>query len=440
MNAEIRYTRATDGTALAYTVVGEGPPLLFARSFLSPGIDDELSRSSQLWPALVRNRSVVLWDLRGVGLSGAAPEAGFDDWLADMDAVADAAGAERFDLYGMRVPSHLAMAYAARNPQRVSKLVLHGPSPPGTSPRRAQPEWLQALAADQWHDFVDIFALRAYGWEEAAAGHRWADRIRSHFSSEQFQRYMDVIEALDARGDAPSISAPTLVIEDALLFGAPATVDRTAAFRAFTRDLTAAIPGARLAVLKPGDSPAALVEQFLTGRDATRLKREDAPGTAIILFADIADSTALTERIGDGAFREKARALDAAMRKAIAASGGTSIDAKTLGDGVLATFPAAAQAIDAALACGRAGRGVGLPLHLGLHAGDIIREDGNVYGGAVNVAARVSALSAPNEILVSATVRDLARTSAGVTFEDRGEYDLKGIAEAVRIFAVRDGG
>jgi hypothetical protein len=44
MNAEIRYTRATDGTALAYAVVGEGPPLLFARSFLSPGIDDELSR------------------------------------------------------------------------------------------------------------------------------------------------------------------------------------------------------------------------------------------------------------------------------------------------------------------------------------------------------------------------------------------------------------
>jgi adenylate cyclase len=81
-----------------------------------------------------------------------------------------------------------------------------------------------------------------------------------------------------------------------------------------------------------------------------------------------------------------------------------------------------------------------LPLHLGLHAGDVIREQGNVFGGAVNIAARISGLSAPGEVLVSRTVADLARTSASVTFEDRGEQTLKGIAEAVRVFAVRAAG
>jgi class 3 adenylate cyclase len=103
---------------------------------------------------------------------------------------------------------------------------------------------------------------------------------------------------------------------------------------------------------------------------------------------------------------------------------------------VLATFSSASQAIGAALACGRAGEDGGLPLHLGLHAGDVIREEGNVFGGAVNVAARISGLSAPGEPLVSDTVRSLARTSAGVSFEDRGERELKGVGEAVRVWAV----
>jgi class 3 adenylate cyclase len=159
-------------------------------------------------------------------------------------------------------------------------------------------------------------------------------------------------------------------------------------------------------------------------------------GTAIILFADIADSTGLTERLGDAAFRAKARELDGALRGVIREHAGTAIEGKLLGDGVLAVFPGARQAIEAALACGRAGDDGGLPLHLGLHAGDVIREEGNVYGGAVNIAARISGLSAPGEVLVSETVRSLARTSAGVRFEDRGERGLKGVGEAVQVWAV----
>jgi class 3 adenylate cyclase len=157
-----------------------------------------------------------------------------------------------------------------------------------------------------------------------------------------------------------------------------------------------------------------------------------------ILFADIADSTALTESLGDAAFREKARELDGALRSAIGEHNGTCIDAKTLGDGVLAVFTSAREAIEAALACGEQGRHAGLPLHLGIHAGDVIREEGNVYGGAVNIAARISGLSAPGEVLVSDTVRSLARTSAGVTFRDRGEQALKGVSEKVRVWAVSE--
>jgi class 3 adenylate cyclase len=104
---------------------------------------------------------------------------------------------------------------------------------------------------------------------------------------------------------------------------------------------------------------------------------------------------------------------------------------------VLAIFTSARQAIACAQACHEAASTAGLTLHAGIHAGDVIRESDNVYGGAVNIAARVAAASAAGETLVSGTVRDLARTSAGVTFEDRGDQDLKGIEDPVRVFAVR---
>jgi class 3 adenylate cyclase len=152
-----------------------------------------------------------------------------------------------------------------------------------------------------------------------------------------------------------------------------------------------------------------------------------------------ADSTALTESLGDAAFRAKARDLDGSLRTIIRDNAGTTIEGKLLGDGVLATFAAASQAIAAALACGHAGAEGGLPLHHGLHAGDVIREEGNVFGGAVNIAARISSLSAPGEVLVSDIVRGLARTSAGVSFENRGEQALKGVGEPVRVWAIREG-
>jgi len=159
------------------------------------------------------------------------------------------------------------------------------------------------------------------------------------------------------------------------------------------------------------------------------------------LTADIADSTGLTERLGDTTFGDKARELDTSLRSLIRETSGKPIDGKLLGDGVLAVFASASAAIDCALRCGAAGDGAGLPLHLSIHAGDIIREsdpDGrsNVYGGAVNIASRISGLSAPGEVLVSDTVRSLARTSAGVDFEDRGEHALKGVADPQRLFAV----
>jgi class 3 adenylate cyclase len=104
---------------------------------------------------------------------------------------------------------------------------------------------------------------------------------------------------------------------------------------------------------------------------------------------------------------------------------------------VLATFTSAAQAIDGARRCLALSAASKLGLHVGLHAGDVIREENNVFGGAVNIASRICGLSAPGEILVSDVVRGMARSSAGVEFDDRGEQEMKGVGEPVRVYAVR---
>ncbi len=182
------------------------------------------------------------------------------------------------------------------------------------------------------------------------------------------------------------------------------------------------------------------MDEFLGDDDEAKAKAELPEGMAVILFADIANSTALTEQLGDAAFRAKARELDTSLRAIIGESGGTPVEGKVLGDGVLAVFTSARQAIECALRSIAASEPLDLQLHLGIHAGDVIREGNNVYGGAVNIAARIAAASAPGEVLVSDTVRSLARTSAGVTFDDRGEHSLKGVGEPVQLFAVRGGG
>ncbi len=159
-------------------------------------------------------------------------------------------------------------------------------------------------------------------------------------------------------------------------------------------------------------------------------------GTVTILFADIADSTLLTEKLSDDTFRALARELEDSLRKAIAENEGKMVEGKLLGDGVLAVFKSAHKAIEGALCCKNACKETDLQLHIGLHAGDVIVENNNVFGGAVNITSRIADISTAGEIVVSETVRSLTRTSAKVKFEDKGFYKLKGISDPHRLFTV----
>jgi adenylate cyclase len=138
-----------------------------------------------------------------------------------------------------------------------------------------------------------------------------------------------------------------------------------------------------------------------------------------ILFADISNSTRLYDRLGDVVARDLvARCLEA-MTAEVGGHGGTLV--KTIGDEILATFPGAEAAVAAAcsiqrdLSGGIPGATVALSVRIGIHYGPVILEHGDVFGDAVNVAARITAMALPAEILASREATDACGTAGGPT-------------------------
>jgi class 3 adenylate cyclase len=373
------------------------------------------------------------------GVPTYSPEAGYSDLSCIVRQIAESP----VDIVAFAVGGAWAVEFAAREPDRVRRLVLWSADVIPYGPRAWERiDAIISLAERDWDLAVETFAHATIGWARGGEAHQWAALIKASVKQGDFIRgWRQFREFPGVTSFLPGVRSPTLILD---------SESTQAVSRRNARLLAAGIANAQLLQLGPEPSFAneqgtRAVEEFLSnGQETLEPAKADTPhGMTAILFADIADSTLLTERLGDAAFRAKARDLDSSLRTVIRDHAGTAIEGKLLGDGVLAVFTSARQAIEAALACARAGDDAGLPLHLGLHAGDVIREsdpDGrsNVYGGAVNVAARISGLSAPGEVLVSETVRSLARTSAGVRFEDRGERALKGVGETVRVWAVRE--
>ena len=175
-----------------------------------------------------------------------------------------------------------------------------------------------------------------------------------------------------------------------------------------------------------------------TRRSYPSPEKDELPeGVVVLLMTDIVDSTALTEQLGDAAFRAKADALHKETVDVIRFYDGRPAEGNVLGEGVVAVFTSAAHALTAEICCLDRTKATGLQLHVGLHAGDVKRDGQTVHGGAVNIVARVTGKYAPDEILVTETVRALARTSITLKFTDRGTEKLKGISEPLALYTPR---
>ncbi|MGH7367709.1 MAG: adenylate/guanylate cyclase domain-containing protein [Candidatus Rokuibacteriota bacterium] len=230
----------------------------------------------------------------------------------------------------------------------------------------------------------------------------------------------------------PLIHCPTLVLN-------------RSGYRLVTTDharyLAEHIPDARLVEL-PGTDGVLVTEHASEIVDRIEEFLSRIPGGAVpdrvlatVLFTDIVNSTDLAASMGDRRWKAVLETHDEITRDQVARFQGRLIE--STGDGVLATFDRPGRAIRAAGAIQESIRALAIDIRAGLHAGEIeLREGGHRVGGiAVHTAARVTAIAAPGEILVSSTVKDLVAGS-GVEFRDRGLHGLKGVPGAWRLFAV----
>jgi class 3 adenylate cyclase len=155
---------------------------------------------------------------------------------------------------------------------------------------------------------------------------------------------------------------------------------------------------------------------------------------ATILFSDVVGSTAMLEELGDRAWTKLLYEHNVRIRAAIDRFRGREIG--SAGDGFLALFDGAAKAVRAGQLMDPSMAELGIRVRVGVHTGEVEISGGQARGVAVHAAARVASLAGPGEVLVSGTTRDLLDGS-GLSFDPRGEHELKGLSGARPIFSLR---
>jgi class 3 adenylate cyclase/esterase/lipase len=441
---ETSYARSGD-VHIAYQVFGSGDiDLVLVNGFTSHvELMWEHPMPASVLQALGSFARVIAFDRRGTGLSDPVPEpATLEERMDDVRAVMDAAGSERAALLGLSEGTSMSLLFAATYPDRVQALVCHGgmarstyaPDYPWALPVEDLVASGLELIAPHWGTgaIIEISTPSAADDPEARA---WAARLeRASASPGMLAGMVQMFLDIDVRHVVESVHVPTLVIHR--------THDRLVNVR-HGRWLAEHLPNAKYVEL-PGDdhtlwspdSAAALgeIEEFLTG---ARASTEPDRVLATVLFTDIVHSTETASELGDQRWRRLLEEHDRATRAAIARHGGREI--KSTGDGFLATFDGPARGIRCAQATTEAAAALGMQVRAGLHTGECEVRGDDIAGMAVHIAARVSALAGPGEVLVSRTVRDLVAGS-GIEFEDRGTHELKGVPESWEILAAKSAG
>ncbi len=417
--------------SIAYQCLGNGPlDLLFIPGFVSNvELLWDMPSFAELLGGLSAIGRLVFFDKRGTGCSDRMLGTGSaEDRMDDARAVADAAGIEQAVVIGVSEGGPLAILFATAFPERVRSLVLWGTfarclrSPDydiGLDPeltnafiKHIRGQWGTGHALEVFlgGSDTDFDLLARYEHQTASPGA--AATILEHNVN------MDVRHALSA------VSVPTLVVHRT---GDPVVPVRLG------RYLAEHIAGARLAELPgsfhvgghPGDDDPVVdaISEFVTGASARRAVDIDRV-LMTVLFTDIVDSTARAAAIGDRAWRALLEQHDAAAARAVKDHRGVLV--KRTGDGLLATFDGPGRGIRAARALGDAVQPLGIEVRAGLHTGEIERRADDVAGIGVHIAARVSALAGPGEVLVTSTVKDLV-IGSDLKFYDRGARTLKGV-------------
>ena len=438
MEPRIQYARTKDGVNIAFYALGQGAPLVRMPSIPWSHIQFEwqnIPGDRATTEAAADRFTYVRYDGRGAGSSTRdVTDFSLEAHLMDLEAVVERLGLERFALMGMFHSGPVAITYAARNPQRVSHLILFN-SFARTSEAYASPEGraLLALRDQDWTIYTETAAQIHTGWSGERA-REWAAGFRQATTQETMLAIQDAADKFDVADLLPKLTAPTLVIK---------VEDRRWPSVELSRSLAAQIPDARLVITDTSAGSGLIIGEFLEEGRAEQATTERTPrgGFATILFTDMESSTSLRRQLGDAKAQELVRAHNAIVREALGAHDGDEI--KHTGDGIMASFGTASSGLSCAITIQRgvaahveAHPEVPLAVYIGLNAGEPIAEEDDLFGTSIDLASRICDHAQPGQILASNVVRELAE-GKGFSFGDIGEVVPKGFESPVRLYDVR---
>jgi class 3 adenylate cyclase len=438
---ETRYARSGN-VHIAYQVFGAGVDVVLIPGFVTHvELVWEHPPAARFLERLASFARVITFDRRGSGLSDPVPEPPtLEQRMDDVRAVMDAAGAERVAVIGMSEGVTMGILFAATYPDRVTALVCSGgmarstwaPDYPWANDQQALWEAGYELLLPHWGDGATVEVAAPSVADDPSVRAFFGRLQRATASPGMIEAVVRMFLDLDVRHVVPTVHAPALVLHR--------TRDRLVNI-GNGRWLAEHLPNARFVELDGDDHVLYYqgldewigeVQEFLTG---TRAAPENERILATVLFTDIVDSTRTAADLGDQRWRELLERHHELVRAALAYHRGREV--KTIGDGFLATFDGPARAIRCAREIVESADRLGIKVRAGLHTGECELLGDDIGGIAVHIAARVSALAEPDEILVSRTVRDLVAGS-GLRFEDRGCHVLKGVPDTWQILAVTD--
>jgi len=222
LTQEITYCRAADGVRLACAKVGNGPPLVKTANWMN---HLEYDWESPIWhhllAGLARHHTLVRSDARGNGLSDwDVDDISLEAWVGDLETVVDAVGLERFPLLGVSQGCAIAVAYAARHPERVSHLILYGGFALGGAKRspeeREKRDAMATLMRLGWGldnpTFRQMFTAQFVPGATKEQADWFNELQRKTTSPEIAARYFQIVGNLDIRPLLPQVTAPTLVM------------------------------------------------------------------------------------------------------------------------------------------------------------------------------------------------------------------------------------
>ena len=446
MEPRIQYARTADGVSIAFWTLGEGNPLILAPAlpFSHIELEWQIPEFRRAYERLAQTGRLIKYDCRGSGLSDRKlPDYSLAALQLDLEAVVDRLGLEAFALCGVVHSGPVVISYAVRHPERVTHLVLWCSWARGSDVFGApQMQAFGSLRRFDWGTYTETQSHSLMGWSAPESAQRFAEYIRECITPEVAETAFAAIAAFDADALLPRVTAPTLVLHR-----------RQVAWPdvALARGLASRIADARLVVLEGasvvpflGDMETAVraVEGFL-GRGIGVAPLTPSPQAAAfrtILFTDVVGSTSLTQRLGDARARDVLRRHESIVRQALRAHAGSEV--KTMGDGFMASFSSSTEAMECAIAIQRAFADYNetaetpIMVRAGLNAGEPVAERDDLFGTAVQLAARICDRAQPGEILVSNVVREIA-AGKGFLFADRGEVALRGFEDPVRLYEVR---